>query len=88
MLSMEEASRLAAEFLKKTVSSESMPMALVEGEHAHVESEIMFDCQSVAFIRSGDPRDMAIGIGYVAVNAETGECRLLGAVEAADLDLF
>ncbi|MFG3525846.1 hypothetical protein ACGF8B_03825 [Streptomyces sp. NPDC047917] len=88
MLSIEEAAGLAAAFLGERVSNESMPMALVANEHAQVGGEIMFDCQSVAYIRSGDFRDMAIGIGHVAVNADTGECRLVGAVEAAELDLF
>ncbi|MFJ8856777.1 hypothetical protein [Streptomyces sp. NPDC102437] len=88
MPNIEEVAELAAVFLEERVSNESMPIALIEGEHAQVGSEIMFDCQSVAYIRSGDLRDMAIGIGHVAVNTDTGECRLVGAVEAAELDLF
>ncbi|GAA4003007.1 hypothetical protein GCM10022384_57120 [Streptomyces marokkonensis] len=47
-----------------------------------------FDSQSVAHLRTGDLRDMAIGTGYVRVDGETGECRMLGATESAQLDLF
>ncbi|MFD0455838.1 hypothetical protein ACFQ2H_07115 [Streptomyces violaceoruber] len=47
-----------------------------------------FDCQSVAYLRTGDLRDMAIGTGYIRVDGETGECRMLGATESAQLDLF
>ncbi|GGK78481.1 hypothetical protein [Streptomyces flaveus] len=88
MLDIEEATRLAQRFLDEKVSHEGMTFALVEGEHAQVGSTFYFDCQSVAYLRSGDLRDMAIGTGYVCVDGETGKCRMLGAVESAQLDLF
>lgn len=88
MLDIEEATRLAQRFLDEEVSHEGMPFALVEGERAQVGSKFYFDCQSVAYLRSGDIRDMAIGTGYVCVDGETGKCRMLGAVESAKLDLF
>lgn len=47
-----------------------------------------FDWQSVDYHRSGDFRDMAIGTGYVCVDGETGQCRMLGALESAGTDLF
>ncbi|MFF6877016.1 MULTISPECIES: hypothetical protein [unclassified Streptomyces] len=88
MLDIEEATRLTQRFLDEEVSREGMPFALVEGERAQVGSMFYFDCQSVAYLRSGDLRDMAIGTGYVCVDGETGKCRMLGAVESAKLDLF
>ncbi|MFE0913986.1 hypothetical protein ACN6LI_005395 [Streptomyces violaceoruber] len=88
MLDMEEATRLARQFLDQKVSHEGMAFALVEGERAQVGTAFYFDCQSVAYLRTGDLRDMAIGTGYVRVDGETGECRMLGATESAQLDLF
>ncbi|MFE9725751.1 hypothetical protein ACFYQ5_19670 [Streptomyces sp. NPDC005794] len=88
MLDIEEATALAENFLDQEVSHEGMTLALIEGERAPVGRKFYFDCQSAAYLRSGDPRDMAVGTGYVCVDGETGECRLLGAVESAELDLF
>ncbi|WP_431996875.1 hypothetical protein [Streptomyces fungicidicus] len=88
MLDMEEATRLAEKFLDEKVSHEGTAFALVEGERTQVGSIFYFDCQSVAYLRSGDLRDMAVGTGYVSVAGQTGECRMLGATESAQLDLF
>ncbi len=88
MLNVEDAAVLAQNFLDQQVSHEGMALALVEGESAHVGGDFYFDCQSAAYLRDGDPRDMAVGTGYLRVDGKTGECRLLGAVESAELDLF
>ncbi|MEV6614799.1 YrhB domain-containing protein [Streptomyces sp. NPDC051051] len=88
MLDIEEATELAKKFLDEKVSHEGMTLALVEGERTQVGSTFYFDCQSVAYLRTGDLRDMAVGTGYVRVDGETGECRMLGATESAQLDLF
>ncbi|MFD5872666.1 hypothetical protein [Streptomyces sp. NPDC060322] len=88
MLNVEDAAVLAQNFLDQQVSHEGMTLALVEGERAQVGRDFYFDCQSAAYLRDGDPRDMAVGTGYLRVDGNTGECRLLGAVESAKLDLF
>jgi hypothetical protein len=88
MLDIEEATRLAQRFLDEEVSHEGMTFALAEGERAQVGSTFYFGCQSVAYLRSGDFKDMAIGTGNVCVDGETGKCRMMGAVESAELDLF
>ncbi|WP_030871894.1 hypothetical protein [Streptomyces violaceoruber] len=88
MLDMAEATRLARQFLDQEVSHEGMTFALFEGERTRVGTAYYFDCQSVAYLRTGDLRDMAIGTGYLRVDGETGECRMLGATESARLDLF
>ncbi|KAA0935311.1 YrhB domain-containing protein [Streptomyces apricus] len=88
MLDMEKATSLAQKFLDEKVSHAGMTFALVEGERIQVGRVFYFDCQSVAYLRSGDLRDMAVGTGYVCVDGETGECRMLGAAESARLDLF
>ncbi|MGF1339727.1 hypothetical protein ACQSMD_06330 [Streptomyces flavovirens] len=88
MLDMEDAAVLAQNFLDQQVSHEGMTFALVEGARAQVGNDFYFDCQSAAYLRDGNPRDMAVGTGYLRVDGKTGECRLLGAVESAELDLF
>ncbi|MEU1487188.1 hypothetical protein [Streptomyces sp. NPDC005752] len=79
---------LAQNFLDQQVSHKGMAFALVDGECAHVGDDFYFDCQSAAYLRDGDPRDIAVGTGYLRVDGKTGDCRLLGAVESAELDLF
>jgi hypothetical protein len=88
MLDMAAATVLAQRFLDRQVSCAGMTFALVDGDRALVGGDFFFDCQSTAFLSSGDLREMAVGTGYVCVDGETGECRLLGAVESAELDLF
>ncbi|MDX2621607.1 hypothetical protein OG279_38100 (plasmid) [Streptomyces sp. NBC_01201] len=88
MLNVEEAAVLAQNFLDQQVSHEGMTLALVEGESAQMGGDFYFDCQSATYLRDGDPRDIAVGTGYLRVDGQTGECRLLGAVESAELDLF
>ncbi|MFF9077880.1 hypothetical protein ACF1FX_35355 [Streptomyces sp. NPDC014646] len=88
MLGIQQAARLAKRFLEEEAGQGDVPLALVEGEHTQRGSTYYFDCQSVTHLQSGDFRDMAIGIGCVAVDGTTGECRILGAVESAELGLF
>ncbi|WP_234542270.1 YrhB domain-containing protein [Streptomyces shenzhenensis] len=88
MLDIEEAARLAQRFLDEETGPGDAPLALVAEERAQVGGLYYFGCQSVAYLRSGEFRDMAIGMAGVSVDAETGACRVLGAVEAAELDLF
>ncbi|MET9763119.1 YrhB domain-containing protein [Streptomyces sp. NPDC006372] len=88
MLDIEQAAKLAQRFLDERAGPGVTPLALVEGERTQVGAVFYFDCQSDAYLRSGDFRDMAIGVGHVAVDGETGKCSMLGAVESAELDLF
>ncbi|MET7570875.1 hypothetical protein ABZT04_20610 [Streptomyces sp. NPDC005492] len=88
MLGIEEAARLAQRFLDEEAGPSDVPLALAEGERAQVGGTFYFGCQSVAYLRSGDFSDMAIGVGYVSVDGKTGQCRVLGAVESSELDLF
>ncbi|MEE1938025.1 hypothetical protein V1L54_01085 [Streptomyces sp. TRM 70361] len=88
MLEFEQAAELAQKFLDEEVGSPDFPMALVRDEHARIGKELFFDCQSAAYLESGDLSDMAIGTGYVCVDLETGACRLLGAVESVQMGLF
>jgi hypothetical protein len=87
MLEFEQAAELAQRFLDEEVGP-GFPMLLLRDEHARVGKELFFDCQSAAYLRSGDLSDMAVGIGCVCVDMETGACRLLGAVESAEMGLF
>ncbi|MGV9275603.1 YrhB domain-containing protein [Streptomyces griseosporeus] len=88
ILDSEQAAGLAQRFLEEEAGPGDVPLALVEGARAQVGNVYYFDCQSVSYLRSGDLRDMAIGVGCVAVDGETGTCRILGAVESAALNLF
>ncbi|MFJ4972984.1 hypothetical protein [Streptomyces sp. NPDC088755] len=88
MLNVEDAAVLAQNFLDQQVSHEGLALALVGGERAQVGGDFFFGCQSAAYLRDGDPRDIVVGTGYLRVDGNTGECRLLGAVESAELDLF
>ncbi|PJE94179.1 hypothetical protein CUT44_28215 [Streptomyces carminius] len=88
MLSIERAAELARRFLDEEVGTPDFPFELIEEQHARVGKDIFFDCQSAAYLRSGDLSDMAIGTGYVCVDGETGACRLLGAVESLEMGLF
>jgi hypothetical protein len=88
MLEFEQAAELAQRFLDEEAGGPDFPIVLLKDEHVRVGKEIFFDCQSAAYLRSGDLSDMAVGIGCVCVDMETGACRLLGAVESAEMGLF
>lgn len=88
MISTERAAAIAQDFLDDEVSGPETKMVLVPGAHAVVEGSFYFDCQSEAYLDSGDPSEMAIGVGYVCVDGNTGACWMLGVVEAARLSLF
>ncbi|MFJ9330115.1 hypothetical protein ACIRPN_26695 [Streptomyces sp. NPDC101230] len=87
-LSVKDAPVLTQNFLEQQASHEGMALARVEGERARVGGDFSFDCQSAADLRAGDLRGVVVGTGYLRVDGNTGECRLLGAVESAELDLF
>ncbi|WP_228988727.1 hypothetical protein [Streptomyces sp. DH8] len=88
MLSGKDAAVLTQNFLEQQASHEGTGFALVEGVRAQVRGDFSFDCQSAAYLRDGDLRDIAAGTDYLRVDGHTGECRLLGAVESAGLDPF
>lgn len=87
ILDIEQAGLSAQRFLHEEAGPGGMTLAVVEGEHAQVGTVLYFPYQSVDYHRSGDFRGMAIGTGYVCVDGETGKCRMLGAIESAELDL-
>ncbi|MGW4889799.1 hypothetical protein [Streptomyces murinus] len=47
-----------------------------------------FGYQNGGYLETGDPSQGAIGIGPVRVDLVTGECRMLGSLEAKEMDLF
>lgn len=60
----------------------------IEGQVAVVGDAAYFGYQTRGYMETGDPSQMAIGIGPVHVDLVTGECRMLGSLEAMDRDLF
>ncbi|MBC3989488.1 hypothetical protein H8N00_11515 [Streptomyces sp. AC563] len=85
MIEESEARELAAEFAKGY--SLEMEFAIAPEPPVRRGTVAYFACQSATFLRTRNWRDMAVGGGPVAVNLVTGECRMLGADEAADMEL-
>ncbi|AZQ73512.1 hypothetical protein EKH77_21880 [Streptomyces luteoverticillatus] len=79
---------LAHAFLAEEAERTGLPLTLNERNYELVNGDFIFDVQSPAYIESGKNSDMLIGIGYVCVDGETGECRMLGVEESAELELF
>ncbi|PSJ26942.1 hypothetical protein B7P34_20340 [Streptosporangium nondiastaticum] len=88
MLSFEQAAELAEEFLAEEAKKPGIPLVLDEEYQTQAGGNFYFGCQSAAYLKSHQISDMIIGTGYVCVDGETGEVRLLGALESAQLNLF
>lgn len=85
MIEESRARELAAEFAKGY--SLEIEFAITPRPPVRRGDIAYFGCQSAKFLRTRDWRDMAVGNGPVAVNLVTGECRMLGATEAAEMGL-
>lgn len=85
MIEESEARELAAEFAKGY--SLEMEFAIAPEPPVRRGNVAYLVCQSAEFLRTGNWRDMAVGNGPVAVNLVTGECHMLGAVEATEMEL-
>ncbi|MGV9560142.1 hypothetical protein [Streptomyces sp. NPDC003522] len=60
----------------------------VEGAVTVVGEAAYFGFQNRGYLETGDPSRMTIGIGPVRVDLATGKCRMLGSVEAGEMNLF
>ncbi|MFJ5220290.1 hypothetical protein ACIP98_37090 [Streptomyces sp. NPDC088354] len=88
MISVGRAAELARAFVEEDPLNARVQLVPIEGHVAVVGSVAYFGYQDRRCLETGDPSWMVIGIGPVRVDLETGECRMLGAVEAMGLDLF
>ncbi|MFE7618032.1 hypothetical protein [Streptomyces sp. NPDC057496] len=88
MISLEHAAELARRYVDEDPLNDQADLIPIEGYVAVVGEAAHFGFQNRAYLETGDPSLMIIGIGPVRVDLTTGECRMLGAVEAREMDLF
>lgn len=88
MISLDRAAELAQAYVDEDPLNSAVDLVPIEGMMAVVDGAAYFGFQNRAYLETGDPSRMTIGIGPVRVDLATGECRMLGSAEAADLDLF
>lgn len=88
MISLEQAAELAQKYVDEDPLNSDVDLIPIEGQGAVVGEAAYFGYQTRSYLETGDPSQMAIGIGPVRVDLVTGECRMLGSLEARDLDLF
>ncbi|UUS33396.1 MULTISPECIES: hypothetical protein [Streptomyces] len=88
MISLERAAELAQQYVTDDPLNAQVDLVPVEGAATVVGGAAYFGFQNRGYLETGDPSQMTIGIGPVRVDLATGECRMLGAVEAKETDLF
>ncbi|WP_327728709.1 hypothetical protein OG250_20775 [Streptomyces sp. NBC_00487] len=88
MISLERAAELAQKYVDEDPLNSEVDLIPIEGYVAVVGEAAYFGYQTRGHLETGDPSQMAIGIGPIRVDLVTGECRMLGSLEAMDMDLF
>lgn len=84
-ISESRARELAEEFLR--TAPLATEFALLPQAPARRGNVVYFGCQSAAYLRTGHWSDLAVGNGPVAVDLNTGACRMLSSVEARQSEL-
>ncbi|MFJ2899382.1 hypothetical protein ACIO87_31455 [Streptomyces sp. NPDC087218] len=88
MISPEHAAELARRYVDEDPLNDQAGLLPIEGYAAVVGEAAYFGFRNRAYLETGDPSLVIVGIGPVRVDLLTGECRMLGAVEAREMDLF
>ncbi|MFE2601403.1 hypothetical protein ACFXCZ_33750 [Streptomyces sp. NPDC059396] len=88
MISLERAAELAQKYVDEDPLNAQVELVPVDDAVAVVGEAAYFGYQDRRYLETGDPSLMVIGIGPVRVDLLTGDCRMLGAVEAMELKLF
>jgi hypothetical protein len=88
VISLDRAAELARAYVDEDPLNSAVDLVPIEGRMAVVDDAAYFGFQNRAYLETGDPSRMTVGIGPVRVDLATGECRMLGSAEAADLDRF
>ncbi|MET7489566.1 hypothetical protein [Streptomyces sp. NPDC005538] len=90
MYTMEQAERLAAEFLRQKSAGWDNEVALFEEDEwkARKGDSFFFNFQSVKYIATRDDKYFLYGPTFISVHSETGECRFLGIQECLSVDPF
>ncbi|AGK80089.1 YrhB [Streptomyces microflavus DSM 40593] len=88
MISYEQAAELARTYVDEDPLNSEVELVPIDGHSAVVGDHAYFGYQDRRYLETGDPSFMVVGTGPVRVDLATGECTTLGAVEAAEMDLF
>jgi hypothetical protein len=90
MYTMEQAERLAADFLRESgVGSENEAALFGEDEYRAKKGEFFyFAWQSPKYIATRDDKYFLYGATYISVHSMTGECRFLSIHECSSVDPF
>lgn len=88
MISVERAAELARIHVDEDPLNAQVQLVPIEGYVAVVGEAAYFGYQDRRYLETGDPSMMVIGIGPVRVDLNTGACRMMGSLEARELDLF
>ncbi|MER6634116.1 hypothetical protein ACIPM5_20775 [Streptomyces microflavus] len=88
MISYEQAAELARTYVDEDPLNSEVELVPIDGHSAVVGDHAYFGYQDRRYLETGDPSFMVVGTGPVRVDLVTGECTTLGAVEAAEMDLF
>ncbi|MFD5257295.1 hypothetical protein ACF06V_34670 [Streptomyces bobili] len=88
MISLERAAELARQYVAEDPLNSQVELVPIEDAVAVVGEAVYFGFQNRGYLETGDPSRMTIGIGPVRVDLVTGGCRMLGSVEAREMNLF
>ncbi|MFF7970262.1 hypothetical protein [Streptomyces sp. NPDC007905] len=90
MYTMEQAERLAADFLReKSVGWENEVALFGEDEYRAKKGEFFyFAWQSAKYVATRDDKYFAYGATHISVHSVTGECRFLSIHECLSEDPF
>lgn len=90
MYTLEQAERLAADFLRQESAGSDQEAALVDRDSCKGDKggSFYFAYNSVEYIATGDDRYALYGPPAIAVHKETGECRWVDMQEFSTVDPF
>ncbi|MFI0243083.1 hypothetical protein [Streptomyces sp. NPDC016845] len=88
MIDLERAALLAQQYVAADPLNSQVQLVPVEGAATVLGEAAYFGFQTQGYLETGDPSQMVIGIGPIRVDLTTGECTMLGSIEATELNLF
>lgn len=90
MYTLEQAERLAADFLRRESAGSDLEAVLVDKDGCKAEKGdfFYFIYNSAKYLATGDNRYALYGAPALAVHKATGECRWVGNQEFSEVDPF
>ncbi|MGX2996278.1 hypothetical protein JNUCC64_18700 [Streptomyces sp. JNUCC 64] len=88
MISLEQAAALARTYVAEDPLNSAVDLIHIEGRVAVQDGHAYFGYQNRPYLETGDLSHMTVGIGPVRVDLNTGECKMLGSLQARELNLF